>query len=64
MPNQISLKAHRVNCGFTLKEAANKLGISTDTLVNWEKGRTFPDARMIKKIEVLYRTHYDFIFFG
>lgn len=57
------LKVLRVLNGLTLKEAADKLGISSATLSNWERGFTFPDALQIKNIEILYKTKYDGIDF-
>lgn len=61
--SQITLRAARINAGFTQKEAADMLGISKTTLVKWEQGRTFPDAIAVNKICTLYRTHYDDICF-
>ena len=57
------LKVLRVMNGLTLKEAAEKLGISTATLSNWERGVTYPDALQIKNIEMLYRMNYEGIDF-
>jgi transcriptional regulator with XRE-family HTH domain len=57
------LKVLRVMNGLTLKEAAEKLGISTATLSNWERGLTYPDALQIKNIEILYHTNYEGIDF-
>lgn len=34
---KISIKAARVNAGYTIVEAAKRLGISPSTLVSWEK---------------------------
>ena len=56
---KITLKAARVNKNLTQPEAAEKLGIAVDTLVQWEKGRTFPDAPMIDKMTGLYGVTYD-----
>nr|DAF77627.1 MAG TPA: helix-turn-helix protein [Caudoviricetes sp.] len=50
----LTLKAARVNAGFTQKEAAKMLDISEFTLANYENGKTYPDIRMLKKIEKLY----------
>ena len=47
---KISLKAARVNAGYSQKEAAELLGISNKTLCSWENGKTFPDQPMIEKI--------------
>lgn len=60
---KLTLKAARVNAGFTQKEAAEKLGISNVTLCNWEKGVSFPDAQQIQKICELYGVSYDNLIF-
>lgn len=51
---EISLSAARVNAGLDRKAAADKLGISPDTLANWENGITFPNVPQIMRIESLY----------
>lgn len=60
---KITLKAARVNQGLTQKEAAEKIGVSKDTIYNYEKGKTFPDPRIIKKIEEVYNIGYDNLIF-
>lgn len=60
---KISLKAARVNAGYSQKEAAALLGISNKTLCSWEKGKTYPDQPMIAKICELYGVTYDMIDF-
>lgn len=59
----ITLKAARVNVGLTQNEAAQKLGIATDTLRMYENGKTFPDVPTIKKIENLYHVSFNDIHF-
>ena len=59
----ITLKAARVNRNMTQSEAAEKLGISKDTLRNWEQGKSFPDVKAIKQIEALYGLSYNDISF-
>lgn len=59
----MTLKAARVNKGFTQQEAADKLGVSKDTIANWEKGKTYPDVLQLKKIESLYDIKYHDIIF-
>lgn len=54
----ITLKAARVNAGLGTKTAANILGVSVDTLTNWEKAKTFPNVPQIEKIEKLYGLKY------
>lgn len=59
----ITLKAARVNAGYTQEAAAKKIGASTDTLRKWESGKAFPDILQLKKIESLYGVMYaDLIF--
>lgn len=54
----MTLKAARVNAGFTQKEAAKRLGISEDCLSKYERMITFPDVPTIQKIEQLYGVEY------
>lgn len=58
-----SLKTIRDLRGFSQKEAADKLGISKDTLRAYEKGKRFPDIKMLKKIELLYDITYNQLVF-
>ena len=60
---KITLKAARVNAGYSQKEAAEHLGISNKTLCSWENGKTFPDQPMIEKLCGLYGVTYDMIVF-
>lgn len=59
----ITLKAARVNKGLNQAQAAKLLGISKDTLWNYENGRTYPDVPVIKKIEEVYGIGYNDIVF-
>ncbi len=59
----LTLKAARINNQMKQKDAARALGVSIDTLSNWENGKTFPDVPHIQKIEELYGVPYgDLIF--
>ena len=61
----ITLKAARVNVGMTQREAAEALGVSRETLQNYEAGKKFPSVPTIKKMEDLYKIPYaNLIFFG
>ena len=60
---KFTLKAARVNAGFTQKEVANLLGVSNLTVSNWENGVSYPNAVQIDKICDLYKLHYDNIIF-
>lgn len=50
----ISMKAARVNANLTQTEAAEKLGISKNTLMNYEMRRTKPSVEMAENIAKLY----------
>lgn len=48
---------------WTQKEAAMAIGISVETWANYEKGKTYPDVPMIKKIEDVFDVTYNDIIF-
>lgn len=60
---KITLKAARVNSKLNQSEAAKMLGVSSKTLWNWENGKSFPNIKMIQKIEKIYKINYDDIIF-
>lgn len=60
---QITIKAARVNKGYTQQEAANLLGTTKDVVSNWERGISFPDVIMLKKIEEVYGVTYQDLLF-
>lgn len=60
---KMTLKAARSNIGLTQKTAAQIIGISEFTLSNYERGLSFPDVPIIKKIEDLYGIEYKDIIF-
>ena len=62
--SQITLKAARVNAGLTQEAVAEKLGVSTSTIKNWEKGKTFPKQPQIERLCEIYSMSYDNIFFN
>lgn len=59
----VTLRAARVNKNLRQMDAAKLLGISESTLLNYEKGRTFPSQPTIKKMEDLYGVSYNNIIF-
>jgi putative transcriptional regulator len=59
----ITLKAARVNKNLNQKEAAKLIGISLDTLANYEKAKSFPDVPVITRIEKVYGIKYSDIIF-
>lgn len=60
---QLTLKAIRINKKLSQEEASKLIGISTDTLSNYERGKSFPDIPILKKIEKVYGVNYDNINF-
>ncbi len=54
----MTLKAARVNRNMTQKQAATELGVSSETVRSWEKGKTFPNTEQVRKIEELYGLTY------
>lgn len=59
----ITLKAARINKNLTQKEAATLIGVTVDTLSNYERGKSFPDVPIINKIEEVYGFPYSDIIF-
>ena len=60
---KLSLKALRVQNGYSQKKAAEILGISNKTLCAYENGKAFPKQPIIEKMCALYGVTYDFIDF-
>ena len=60
---QFTLKAIRINNNMSQEEASKKIGISVDTLGNYERGKSFPDIPILKKIEEVYGVKYENINF-
>ncbi len=60
---KVTLKVAREMNGYTQAEAAKKLGISADTLRNYERGKSYPDIPVLRKIEGIYGIKYDNIIF-
>lgn len=59
---KISLEAARVNAKLTQEQAANKLGVSKNTVINWEKGRVTPRISEMDRLSKLYKIPIDYIF--
>ena len=54
----MTLKAARVNKNMTQKQAAVELGVTSETVRSWEKGKTFPNTEQVRKIEEVYGLTY------
>ncbi len=60
---RLSLKTARELNGLKQSEAAEKIGVSTDTLGNYERGKSYPDIPVLRKIEETYGVQYSQIIF-
>lgn len=60
---KLSLKNAREIRGMTQAEAAKLIGISTDTLGNYERGKSYPDIPVLRKIEEIYGVKYSQLIF-
>lgn len=60
---KFTLKTARQYRNLTQEEAAKLIGISKDTLSNYERGKTFPDVLTLKQIEKAYQMSYDSLIF-
>lgn len=60
---RVTLKAARTNVGLTQQEAADKIGVTVDTMSNWERAKSFPNALQIRRIEEVYGVPYDNLIF-
>ena len=60
---KISLAAARVNARLTQREVAKKLGVTTNTIVAWEKSRREPSVTQAKALAEAYGMPFDSIIF-
>lgn len=61
---KISLEAARRNARYTLKEAAELIGVSVATLHKWENDSSSVKVSDVNKIEEVYQYPSEYIFFG
>lgn len=63
-PPKITLRAARVNAGLGIDEAAERIGVSSSTLRNWESDSSSVKVKHLGRIESVYQYPTDYIFFG
>ena len=61
--SKITLRAARINAGFTQTKVAEKTGYAVSTIRNWEKGKSYPKQPAIVVLCELYGVSYDNINF-
>lgn len=57
------LRNVRDRLDLSQKEAAKRLGINVDVLSNYERGKTYPNVLILRKIEEVYDIKYDQLIF-
>jgi len=62
MTGRMSLKAARVNAGYSQEDVAKQIGRGKQTLSNWENGKTKIDAEAFMELCRLYKTRPEDIF--
>lgn len=60
---RFTLKTAREMKKLTQDEAAKRIGISVDTLGNYERGKSYPDVPVLRKIEEVYGVPYERLIF-
>lgn len=60
---RFTLRTAREKKQLTQEEAAKKIGISTDTLGNYERGKSYPDVPVLRRIEEVYEIPYEQLIF-
>lgn len=60
---RVSLKTARELNGLKQQEAAKLIGVSADTLGNYERGKSYPDIPVLRKIEEVYGIPYSRLIF-
>ncbi len=59
---RISLAAARVNAGMTQRDVAEKMHVSKQTIINWEKGKIAPGVPQLEMMSRMYKIPKDNIF--
>jgi len=60
---QISSAAARVNAGMTQDEVSKQIGVSKNTIINWESGKSEPTISQARALANLYSIPLECIIF-
>lgn len=60
---RFTLRTARERLGLTQKQAAELIGVGVDTLGNYERGKSYPDIPILRKIEAVYNLSYEQLIF-
>lgn len=58
------IKKTRTEAGFTQEQAAEFLGVSRQTISNWENEKSYPDIISVLKMSDLYKVSLDYLLKG
>ncbi|HEU2154242.1 TPA: helix-turn-helix transcriptional regulator [Streptococcus pneumoniae] len=61
---QWTLKACRVNAGYTLRQVAKKVNKNFQTVSKYEKDSTYIPFELLKELSAIYQVKLDNIFLG
>lgn len=62
IPFQLSLKAARVNAKLNQEQVAEQMGVTRQTVINWENGKIVPGIPEMEMLSSLYGIPTDYIF--
>ena len=58
---QLTLKAARTNAKYTQREAAQRIGVTVDTISNWERGLKEPSYQALIDLANLFGKTTDYM---
>lgn len=58
---KVSLKAARVNANMLQEDVAAELGVSKESIANWEKGKRSPKSAVLVRLCQIYKVPLDSI---
>lgn len=61
MDFKITMASARVNAGLTQKQLASACKVAESTVINWEKGKSFPSVRKLPLLEKAYGIPLDYV---
>lgn len=61
---EVSIRACRNNTGMRQKEFAEAIGVTLNTVSNWERGKTEPTISQLRKIAALSGIPFEYIITG
>lgn len=55
------LKELREDCGLSMRELANKIGVSTNTISRWERGERIPNLDALVVLAKFFKVSTDYL---